>query len=614
MTVYIKRRNLKMDKKITYLLLLVLSGSILLSITGNQIGKGTLLSSQPPIEWTNTYGSPKIDWGHCIQQTSDGGYIITGAYERNAFMPWLGDIYILKIDKDGNEEWSQTHGITYNENVGRTIQQTSDGVFFIVGYTGYTYHIDGYLVKTDENGNVAWTLEVGNFNYYDNLQSGCQTADGGYIATGWTGSYGAGSADVWLVKITADGGEEWNHTFGGTGLDGGNHVQQTTDGGFIITGMIELTGGNSDLILLKTDVDGNEEWMQTYGGTNYEEGSFVQQTTDGGFIITGVTMSTGAGEGDIWLIKTDGSGNMEWNYVFGGTANDLAHSVQQTSDGGYFIAGEYTNPSTQIPDMYLIKTDENGIEEWSDIIDNDGKEDVANYGIETNDCGYIVVGNTGVYQDELVDIMVLKYQGTNTPPYEPTNPTPADTAKNIPIDTNLSWTGGDPDNDTVMYDLYFGTDSSPPLFAEDLPTSSYDPGTLLYLTTYYWKVRATDSFGASTDGPVWSFTTEQELPVIQIGEITGSKGVSAVIQNKGNAIAHNVTWEIYITGGILKLIYKSYGGLIPSIEENNEATVHSKLFFGLGKIDITVSASCDEVPIPIEKKVSGTLFLIWVKV
>ena len=603
-----------MNKKISYVLLLFLSGSILLSVTGTHIGNGIQLSFQPPVEWVYQYGSPKIDWGHCIQQTSDGGYIITGAYERNAFMPWRGDIYLLKIDKDGNEEWSQTHGISYNENVGRSIQQTSDGGFIIAGYTGYTYHIDGYIIKTDGNGNISWTSEVGNFDYYDNLQSASQTTDGGYIAAGWTGSYGAGSSDVWLLKMDSEGEEEWNHTFGGTGLDGGNHVQQTMDGGFIITGMIELSGGNSDLILLKTDANGNEEWNQTFGGLNYEEGSFVQQTTDGGYIITGVTMSTGAGDGDIWLIKTDGSGTVEWNHAFGGTANDLAHSVQQTTDGGYFIAGEYTNPATQIPDMYLIKTDENGSEEWSDIIDNEGKEDVANYGIQTADCGFLVVGSTGVYQDELVDVLVLKYLGTNTPPYQPTNPSPADTSNNIPITTNLSWTGGDPDNDTVTYDLYFGTTPSPPVYAEDLVTASYDPGTLLYHTTYYWMIRATDGFGAFTDGPVWRFTTENELPVLEIGAITGSAGISAVIQNTGNAHASNVTWEIYITGGILRLIYKSYGGLLSTIEAGGEATVTSKLFIGLGKIEITVSASCDEVPIPIEKKVNGSIFLIWVKV
>jgi hypothetical protein len=603
-----------MNRKISRILVLLLLGSLIASAIGTHVVIGKQPTFQPPIDWSNTYGSSKIDWGNCVQQTSDGGYIITGAFDRNAFMPWRGDIYMLKLDTDGNEQWSQTHGIAYNENVGRSIQQTSDGGYIIAGYTGYTYHIDGYVVKTDGEGNISWTSLFGNFDYYDNLQGASQTSDGGYIAVGWTSSYGAGSADVWLIKMNSAGVEEWNHTFGGTSLDGGNHVQQTTDGGFIITGVIESSGGNSDLLLLKTDMNGNEEWNQVMGGSEYEEGSFVQQTTDGGYIITGITTSAGAGEGDIWLIKTDGDGNIEWDYTFGGTANDQAHSVQQTTDGGYFIAGEYTNPATQIPDMYLIKTDENGVEEWSDIIDNEGKEDVANYGIQTTDCGYVVVGSTGVYQDELVDVWVLKYQGTNTPPSEPANPSPADNSSNVPIDSDLSWTCSDPDNDSLTYNLYLGTSPSPPLFAENLTATTFHPGTLSSMTTYYWMIRATDSFGAFTDGPVWSFTTEKNFPSLEIGDIIGSKGVSAVIQNNGNADASNVTWEIYITGGIFRLIYKSYGGLLSNIGAGDEETVTSGRFIGLGKIDITVSASCDEVPIPIEKKVSGTIFLIWIKV
>ncbi len=604
----------KMGKKISRFFMLLVFGCMITCVSETHMAIGVPISFQPPTEWSYTYGGEKIDWGHCIQQTTDGGYIVTGAYGRNAFMPWRGDIYLLKIDADGTEQWSQFYGIAYNENVGRSVQQTTDGGYIIAGYTGYTYHIDGYVVKTDQNGNVSWTSEFGNFDYYDNLQSASQTTDGGYIATGWTGSYGAGSSDIWLIKMDSTGIETWNHTFGGTGLDGGNHVQQTSDGGFILTGMVELTGGNTDLVLLKTDENGNEEWTQYYGASGYEEGSSVQQTTDGGYIITGITDSVGSGQGDIWLIKTDSSGNTVWDYTFGGPANDQAHSVQQTTDGGYFIAGEYTNSTTQVTDMYLIKTDGNGIEQWSDIVDNQGKEDVANYGIESTDCGYIVVGSTGVYADEAVDVIIMKYQGTNSPPYEPANPVPADGATNVQIESILSWTGGDPDNDSVTYDLYFGADSEPPLVAEDLQETTFDPLTLSYFTTYYWMIRATDSYGAITDGPLWSFTTEKDLPLIEIGNITGSKGIAAVIQNNGNTDAHDVTWEIYITGGIFKLIYKSYGGLVPTIAAGSAETVTSKLFIGLGKIQITVSASCNEVPIPIEKKVSGSIFLIWVKV
>ena len=596
------------------IIIILTIGSLLTSLSSAQILAEKNQRTQPPVEWSYTFGSSdKIDWGHCIEQTSDGGYIITGAYGRNAFMPWRGDVYMLKIDGNGQEQWHQTHGVSYNENVGRSIHQTSDGGYIIAGYTGYTYHINGYVIKTDDTGTLTWATEFGDFDYYDNLQSATQTTDGGYIATGWTGSYGAGSADVWLIKIDSNGGEEWNHTFGGTGLDGGNHVEQTADGGYIITGLLEAPIGNTNLFLLKTDINGNEEWSKTLGGPLYEEGSCVAQTADGGYIITGYTTATGAG--DIWLVKTFDDGTIEWDYSFGGTATDIGHSVQQTSDGGYFIAGDYTDPDTQITDMYLIKTDTEGIEEWSDIIDNEGKEDVANYGVETNDLGYIIVGSTGVYADELVDIIVLKYQGTNQVPYEPNNPSPADGAIAVPIDTDLSWTGGDPDNDTVTYDLYFGTNPTPEKIAEGLTETTFElPEPLTYETTYYWMIHATDTFGASTDGPIWSFTTQDTLPALEIGTITGTTIVTAIIKNNGTGIATNITWGIYITGGLFGLMRKSFGGIISSIDPGSEASVTSKLFIGFGKIKVNVFASCDQIMTPIGKTVYGTMFLIWIRI
>ena len=164
-------------------------------------------------------------------------------------------------------------------------------------------------------------------------------------------------------------GQGWTQTFGGINSDGGYSVQQTTDGGFILTGFTYSFGnGNEDVWLIKTDSLGQEEWNQTFGGDDEEQGYFVQQTDDSGFIIIGFKRSSGNGDRDIWLIKTNSNGDEEWNQTFGGDSLDVGQSVQQTTDGGYIITGNTGSFSNANYDVLLIKTDSNGNLETSTIV------------------------------------------------------------------------------------------------------------------------------------------------------------------------------------------------------------------------------------------------------
>ena len=312
--------------------------------------------------WTKIYGGEDWDWGNSIQQTTDGGFIITGA--TYSLQTQTGDVYLIKTDENGDSLWTRTYGGVYVD-VGRSVKQTTDDGFIITGYTrsSGTGSSEVYLIKTDSNGDTLWTKTFGG-EEDDKGWSVQQTNDGGYIITGYTLSFGVSYYyDVYLIKTDSNGDSLWTKVFNGGSSDMGYSVEQTTDGGYIISGVTWSSGyGNDDVYLIKTDCNGDTLWTKTFGGVAHESGlTSVQQTIDGGYIVTGTTTSFGNGNEDVFLIKTDSDGNTLWTRTFGGTGDDCGISVQQTTDGGYIITGYTWSFGTYYDDVYLIKTDENGI-------------------------------------------------------------------------------------------------------------------------------------------------------------------------------------------------------------------------------------------------------------
>ena len=241
---------------------------------------------------------------------------------------------------------------------GESVQQTTDGGYIFIGYK----NSDVYLVKTDSVGVLDWNYTFGGSSN-ESGESVQQTTDGGYIVIGYTASYGAGAYDFYLVKTDSSGVMDWNKTFGGSSSEYGDSVQQTSDGGYIVAGCTLSYGtGGYDFYLVKTDSSGVMDWNKTFGGSGNEYGKSVQQTSDGGYVIAGSTGSYGAGGSDVYLVKTDSSGVMDWNYTFGGSNGDYGYSVQQTTDGGYVVAG-ITNSYGLVEGstaLFVFKTDSQG--------------------------------------------------------------------------------------------------------------------------------------------------------------------------------------------------------------------------------------------------------------
>ena len=308
--------------------------------------------------WSQTYGGTGIDHGYSVQQISDGGYIIAGM--TNSFGNGGYDVYLIKTSENGVEQWNQTYGSPY-EDYGYSVQESSDGGYVIVGYTETlgNEEYDVYLIKTDGFGIEQWTQTYGEetWNFGNSVQL---TLDGGFIICGFTGNIEPYEYYVYLIKTDWNGIEQWSQTYGTEFAHLGYSVQQTSDGGYILTGSSLSLSTNFDVYLIKTDDNGVEQWSQTYGGTNVDEGYSVQQTTDGGYIIAGYTGSFGNGLYDFYLVKTDGFGIEQWSQTYGATGIDQGYSVQQTTDGGYIIAGETRNKEGGEWNVYVIKTDSEG--------------------------------------------------------------------------------------------------------------------------------------------------------------------------------------------------------------------------------------------------------------
>ncbi len=311
------------------------------------------------VAWQKTYGGTLDDYANSIQQTSDGGDIVAGY--TYSFGGSQSDYWVLKLDSAGNIVWQNAYGGA-GTDYAYSVRQTSDGGYIVGGYSnsGRSF-IDILILKLDTAGNIQWQFMYGRDVVTGDdelLHEVKQTADGGYIVAGWTFSYGAGSADMWILKLNSDGTIAWQNAYGAVGSQQAWSVQQTSDGGYIVA------GNNAGIWVLKLDSIGGIQWQMTYRGPSLSEyGNSIQQTSDGGYIVAGDTFSFGAGDFDRWVLKLDSAGNVVWQKAFGGAFSDTGLSVQQTSDGGYITAGNsisYGASAGSTIDMWIIKLNSDG--------------------------------------------------------------------------------------------------------------------------------------------------------------------------------------------------------------------------------------------------------------
>lgn len=352
--------------------------------------------SQAPIlydiAWQKRYGGTADDAGQSVQQTYDGGFIIAGS--TSSFGAGANDIILIKTDPLGDTLWMRTYG-GGDSDAAECVRQTADGGFIIVGYTASfgsgTY--DVYLVKVDENGDLQWQeyYEV----YSSNEWGYCVdlTSDGGYAIA--AGTFAWPACRICVRKTDADGNTVWLRLF-----DGGSaySIQQTTDGGYIVAGV------RDGIYLLKLDSNGDSLWARNYG---QGEACSVQQTLDGGYILAGYAQVSQDSAPDFCVIRTDADGVVVWVKTFGWSGTDILNAIQQTSDGGFAVVGVTSAFHAGTWRKTLIaKLDETGNTQWTKTYGSEYEE----YGeaiIETREGNYVVTGREYSYDSASEDVFLI---------------------------------------------------------------------------------------------------------------------------------------------------------------------------------------------------------------
>ncbi|MFZ8804371.1 MAG: hypothetical protein ACO2PO_15495, partial [Candidatus Calescibacterium sp.] len=397
------------------------------------------------------------DYAYSIIQSSDGGYVVAGSTA--SFGAGDYDIYVVKLDSAGNVQWTKTIGGSSLDEAYSIIQR-SDGGYAVAGRTlsfgagGQDFYVvklapDGTLgchdsfqnpitnsggtdsFQTPSSSNVipssssvspvsyslattdialcipTFAERIGGSND-EAAYSIIQSSDGGYVVAGKTQSFGAGDYDMYVVKLNSYGSAQWTKTIGGSLSDEARSIIQSSDGGFVVAGWTQSFGaGGYDMYIVKIDGSGDVEWTKTIGGTGNDYAYSIIQDLDGNYVVVGWSSSFGAGNNDIYVVKLDSAGNVLWTKTIGGSFNDVALSIIQSSDGGYVVAGYTRSFGAGNDDIYVVKIDSSGNVLWTKTIGGNLNEQAFSI-IQSSDGGYIIVGRTQSFGAGGYDVYVVK--------------------------------------------------------------------------------------------------------------------------------------------------------------------------------------------------------------
>lgn len=350
---------------------------------------GLLVYSQVDAQgWEIYFGGNNEDYGHSIIQTQDHGYVGAGFSE--SFGPDGDmDVYVIRTDVDGTKIWENAYDDGFIEH-GYSITETPDHGFLVVGdiQPAQLSDFNVYLLKINADGQKLWSKQFGGAGDDLGFRIIPTTVSGGYLIVGSTNSLGNGQRDVFLVKVDAQGNQVWSKAYGTTGDDDGKSVMEVTDGYLVTGSAFNVANGTTDGYLLKVDFNGNEVWSKFFGSaTEIDKANDLVLAADGNVVLTGSTGATSDG----WLLKADLDGNQVWSKTFGGPLGDEANSILKTTDGDLVVAG-VTELTAANADAFLTRFDNDGNQIWTNNVGRGSYLDWAQSVAPTEDGGFIIIG------------------------------------------------------------------------------------------------------------------------------------------------------------------------------------------------------------------------------
>lgn len=367
----------------------------------------TSLATQAQIKFDKIYGGTGYDHARSVQQTFDHGYIVSGF--SNVSGQTDTEVFLLKTDSLGAVEWFKFHGGDEIQ-ASMCVQQTLDSGYIVTGYTNEIIEnaYDFLLMKFDQDGELTWKKTYGGADW-DLSEHVEQTFDGGYILSGSTFSIGNGGEDAYLIKTDANGNVQWSKTYGGSLDDQFQNVAQCSDTGFVAIGRTNSSGmGGDDIYVVRTNKSGDTLWTKTIGNIYDDYGKSILQNSDSTFALVSVLHDTATSLNKAYITGLDTNGDIIWSNLFNTVTGDEPGIIKTVPWGGYVYCGyNQGGVGGGGQDMFAMKTNSTGAFEFARTFGGEGNE--LAYSIDvTNDNGFVIVGETNTVVTGLVSVYLIK--------------------------------------------------------------------------------------------------------------------------------------------------------------------------------------------------------------